>query len=290
MADQRPTRTQSKRVTLTTNQIGDEVGRKLIKVLLQILEDGKISSDEADALKKWLAKASSISGIQGIAFLREELESALADGELDADEADRLVSSMLRVLPAYIREQVLPRVEEERLDRRKREEQERDAYYKGPSVKQLAFIKRLGGKLPENATRVDASELIDRLLSSRPTVRQCMLLRFWNRMDLMDKGVEAVSTWLDRFYLEDPDRLLAWTQWKVDSGDCGSTNGDDVDKIPIGIGDSYLSKVKQMSRQPLTNQASQAHSVNPVRWVAWSVVGILCIIGIIVVYLVATMR
>ncbi len=79
--------------------------------------------------------------------------------------------------------------------------------------KQFEYIRALGGNPPADLTRAGAEEIIPHLQQEQykltatqltPSPRQIMVLRFWNRMDLMQTSKWEVEQWLDRFYLETP--------------------------------------------------------------------------------------
>ena len=123
--------------------------------------------------------------------------------------------------------------------------------------KQLDFIRSLGGNPPWGLSRAGAEELIPRLLAEQrekqaredsPTPRQTMVLRFWNRLDLADKSKWDVEQWLDKFYHEDFRRKVAWETFKLANGDDGSQR--DPSWVPIGVGESYLSKCGSKQLKP----------------------------------------
>jgi hypothetical protein len=278
-----------KRVAMYDKDAGDEVGRKLIKVLLQVIEDGVVSETEAVSLKSWLEKATKLSDLPGIPFLLEEVETLLADCRITEEESDYLVGQMLRVLPLYTRSQVEGGVKEILRQR----QEKRDALWKeqqyGPTERQLAFLKSLGGTAPPNASRSDVSELIDELVNSRPTTRQCMLLRFWDRLDLMPRGVEGVSNWVDRFYLEDPDRQLAWMLFKTETPNSQSRHYEDIEKIPIGVGAHYLQRIKNSRRNPTARTQSVGSRGNDrvtvtLRIAMWGLVALLAVLFALAVF------
>jgi len=107
--------------------------------------------------------------------------------------------------------------------------------------RQLQYIHELGGNPSADLTHAAAAEAIKQLLArQQPTPRQMMLLRFWNKTDLMKASKNEVATWLDQYYDEDPRRKAAWEAFKLETGDDGSQH--DPSCVPIGIGESYLSK------------------------------------------------
>ena len=114
----------------------------------------------------------------------------------------------------------------------------KEKLYHQPTEKQLEYIRALGVNPPPDLTRFTAIELIDKLLHStkaterqfqdirdrggnpsaglthadagdiikqllarqQPTPRQMMILRFWNKTDLMQSSKEEVAAWLEQFY------------------------------------------------------------------------------------------
>ena len=123
--------------------------------------------------------------------------------------------------------------------------------------KQIDFIRSLGGNPPRGLSGAGADELIPRLKAEQrekqareepPTPRQTMVLRFWNRLDLADKSKWDVEQWLDKFYHEDFRRKVAWETFKLENGDDGSQR--DPSWVPIGVGESYLSKCGSNQLKP----------------------------------------
>jgi len=234
----------TQRLAISKNDMASEVGRKLVKVLSQVLADGEVTENEVLALRKWLEGASKLSNIPGINFLREEIESVLADGKIDELEAELLVNSILRVLPTSERQPLKDAVSQAKSKQRDAKRGEQERIRSMPTERQTGFIQSLGGKLDSNATRQEASDLIDQLLQNRPTVRQQMVLRFWDELGRGNTGVEGVSRWMDSFYLEEPDRLLAWMEWKKESADAYSRDYASVESVPLGAGNKYLARIK----------------------------------------------
>jgi hypothetical protein len=108
--------------------------------------------------------------------------------------------------------------------------------------RQLQYIRDLGGNPPAGLNHANAGEIIKQLLArQQPTPRQMMILRFWNKTDLMQSSKDEVAAWLEQFYNEDPRRKVAWEAFKLENGDDGSQH--DPSFVPIGVGESYLSKL-----------------------------------------------
>ena len=219
------------RVNLTKTEAATFVGTKLIKALETILADGTITEREVLQLKDWLARATKQGDFPSLRFLTEEVEAIVEDGKITQEETWQLAEAALRVLPPDIRKDYKAKVNEIR-----------DSM---PTEKQVKFIHDLGGTVPPNASKMQASELIDELLSSRPTFRQQMVLKFWGRKDLITAGVDGVSRWMDEFYEEDPDRLAAWELWKKETPNSQVRDGTMLDKIEQGVGAKFLARVKQ---------------------------------------------
>jgi hypothetical protein len=109
--------------------------------------------------------------------------------------------------------------------------------------RQFQYIRDLGGNPPTGLNHADAGEMIKQLLArQQPTPRQMMILRFWNKTDLMQSSKDEVAAWLEQFYNEDPRRKEAWENFKKENGDDGSQH--DPAWVPIGVGESYLVKLR----------------------------------------------
>ena len=115
--------------------------------------------------------------------------------------------------------------------------------------KQVQYIRDLGGNPPLGLSKADASLLIPQLQAKQretfakqvtPTLRQIMVLRFWNKMDLAQSSRWEVEQWLTQFYNEDQRRRAAWEAFKLDNGDDGSQNNPS--RVPIGAGEIYMSR------------------------------------------------
>jgi hypothetical protein len=116
--------------------------------------------------------------------------------------------------------------------------------------RQVEYIRELGGNPRFGLSRAEAEELIPRLQAKQyqtssqqqpPTQRQMMVLRFWNKMDLIQTSKWDVEQWLTKFYDDDPRRKKAWELFKAEVGDDGSQQ--DPSFIPLGVGENYLKRV-----------------------------------------------
>lgn len=235
-------------VALSKKSLATAEGIALLNLLEQTMADGRLADQEITELAAWLEQTASTSTLPGIYFLREEVAGILADGAVSEAESRLLQNAILRVLPITERERVKAKIADATAREREREKEERAATWNRVTLKQLEFIRNLGGTCTEDVTKQQASEIIDQLLTSRPTIRQRMVLRFWNRLDLLTTGVEGVSAWMDRWYDEDPHRLEAWELWKQESGDDGGRSPASIDSVPLGAGQEYLVRVKATRR------------------------------------------
>ena len=235
-------------VALSKKSLATREGIALLQLLERIMADGCLADKEITELAAWLEQTASASTIPGIHFLREEVAGILADGVVSEAESRLLQNAILRVLPVIERERVKAKVADAAAQERKREKEERAKTWNLVTSKQVEYIRDLGGTCSENITKQQASEIIDQLLASRPTVRQRMVLRFWNRLDLLNAGVEGVSEWMDQWYEDDPHRLEAWELWKRESGDDGGRSPTSIESVPLGAGQEYLARVKGTRR------------------------------------------
>jgi hypothetical protein len=242
MNDKQPSR--RLRVSLTGRDLSTNTGAALLERLEQVATDGLIADEELPSLAAWLDEAASVSEVPGIHFLREEVSGILADGIVSDPERRLLRDAILRVLPVTERARAKARFGEAAAREREARQKESLVAAELATSRQIEYIQALGGSCPESASKQEASGIIEGLLATRPTVRQRMVLRFWNRLDLLGAGVEGVSAWLDRWYAEDPDRIEAWALWKRESGDQGHRLSEYVDRVPLGGGAEYLARVK----------------------------------------------
>lgn len=240
-----PKQIRSPAVTLSKKTLATSVGRELLGILQRITSDGRIAEAETRELQTWLEGSRERVDFPALSFLREEITAILADGALDEGECIRLQKAIERVLPPEERAQAAAqRAQAEEEDRKRFEAEERAA---NPATeKQRSYIGNLGGECPPNATKREASDVITMLLAEKPTNRQMMVLRFWNRLDLTSAGVEGVSDWLDQWYDKDENRKAAWELWKQEHHDTGGRSADVVATVPIGIGPQYLERIRRM--------------------------------------------
>lgn len=233
------------RVGLTGRDLDTESGVALLERLEAVWVDGIVGDDEAQALADWLEAAATQADLPGLHFLHEEVTEILADGIVSEPEKRLLRDAILRVLPTTERERARARFAEAAAAAREARRQAREVEANRATAAQRDYIAVLGGTCGEDATLAEASALIDSLLATRPTPRQLMVLRFWNRLDLRAEGVVGVSAWMDQWYTEDPDRKEAWALWKREIRDDGDGTAYAVERVPIGAGDAYLARIKE---------------------------------------------
>ena len=222
MADEQPKRRVP--VKLSADHLSSDIGVALLDLLDRVVADGTLSNQEIADLSAWLGEAAQNSTIPGIHFLREEVAGILADGSVSDAERNLLQNAILRVMPITERDRAKARIADARSRQRETNRQRRLAEFADAdriTDRQLEYICALGGTCSSNATKAEASTIITELLEHAPSARQRMVLRFWNRLDLMGAGVAGVTAWMDQWYAEDPNRLAAWTLWKQEAGDAG---------------------------------------------------------------------
>jgi len=246
------------RVSLTSRDLSGESGIALLQRLEQVWTDGVISEDDVAGLAEWLHETAAVADLPGFHFLREEVAGILADGIVSEPEKRLLRDAILRVLPVTERERARARFAESAAQARETRNRELQMLADQVTQAQLDYIAALGGTCAAGASKAEASGIIDALLASRPTVRQRMVLRFWNRLDLNVSGVDGVSAWMDHWYSEDPDRSEAWALWKREAGDQGQRTPDRVEAVPLGEGVKYLALVKARRGDAAMNQVRLA--------------------------------
>jgi hypothetical protein len=89
-----------------------------------------------------------------------------------------------------------------------------------------------------------------------------MLVRFWNiEISGGQCTKQSFSEHLDNFYAEDPNRKRAWELYK-------SEFGENPKSIPLGVGSTYLEKIKIMDdsiRRAILHRAITTDSINSVQ-------------------------
>jgi hypothetical protein len=264
----------SPRVSLTKKELSTNSGKLLLELLESIASDGKLSDDEINKLKDWVDASSVEDSPIGAFYLRELIGDVLADGTIDEGERAQIHRAVLRVMPKEARDSAEKKKNVAEIQERN-EKSYTEPLATGPQIK---YIRDLDGNCPPGTTISEASTIIQTLLTHRPTSRQQMVLRFWNRMDLAHSSVDQISDWMDKWYDEDPQRLEAWELWKKENGDTGGRSRELIEKVSIGMGNQYLQRVKM-------SQASKGVRKSGCLSLALSVVAIIlvllvCIVGI----------
>jgi hypothetical protein len=233
------------RVTLTDEQLRDHTAQELLSLLENVSADGVLTDREILLLDSWLA-SSGKTNLPALTYLRSVVASALADRIIIEDERKTIVAAILRIMPPE--KSALAKV---RFGEAARHEHEGETWEinekraaEPASTDQVRCIQAMGVAVPEGCTQAAASEVIASALGdSQPvTVRQMMLLRFWDRLDLADKGRAAADAWIDEWYGADPDRLEAWEMWKDENGDCGREDSPEI--VSVGAGKICLERIK----------------------------------------------
>lgn len=178
------------RVALTKKEAAEDLGRELIRLSREWLADGRLDERELDELKVWLAKIPD-DALPAIRFLKEEVERYLADGVIYEWELLRLQAALIRILPPEERAEAKAAKDEaarkayelaapERKARQIRNQEasavrsralrERyaDEWANEPATDaQLEYIRDLGGSISPSASKLQASDTIDRLLGNK---------------------------------------------------------------------------------------------------------------------------
>ena len=138
----------AQRITLTKAQTETPSGRRLLQLISQLADDHKLDTPELEQFRQSLNEPE-LQEFTATDWLKDTLDDVLADGYVTREEYYAVAASILRVLPAPIRDD---------WERRMRSS-ERPA-----TDKQVDYIKGLGGEVTEGMTVRQASALIDTLL------------------------------------------------------------------------------------------------------------------------------
>jgi hypothetical protein len=172
-------------MTLTPEQAGSPEGQELVRLLLEMEEDGLVSKEEVRRLNTWL-QARTDADIPAFIFLSRLSDQILKKETLTPQNAYELQMAIRRILPAELQVYVIQHRHEawQTLPASARQlEYIRDLgglpsgqltrreaailieqLWNQPTQSQLDFIRGLGGELPKGLTRESASHLIGRLL------------------------------------------------------------------------------------------------------------------------------
>ncbi len=185
-----PLKRKGTRVALTKKEAAEGLGLELINLSRTWLADGKLVRSELDELRAWLARVPPNS-IPALRFIKEEVERCVGDGDVGDRELSKVQKALIRVIPPKERgvaktardaasmaewERLAPEREaaRQKWQRASAEkwralrERYADEWAGEPATDaQLALIRELGGTVPDLASKLEASDTIERLLSAR---------------------------------------------------------------------------------------------------------------------------
>jgi hypothetical protein len=141
----------AQRITLTNGQTETLAGRRLLQLISQLADDHKLDATELQQFRESL-NDSELQEFAATEWLKDSLDTVLADGYVTREEYYGVVASILRVLPTTIRDD---------WERRMRSS-DRPA-----TDRQVDYIENLGGKVTEGMSVKQASNLIDSLLKAQ---------------------------------------------------------------------------------------------------------------------------
>ncbi len=224
------------RVTLTKAELQTATGKEFIEFAAEIGSDGAIDINEISLLLSAVEPGGRFSGLSGAGFLRDTISDILKDGRIEQYEIEMLRRAIGRLFPKQLRDgSAFYSKQSIDASRPKCPSWHDDA----ASDKQIDLMIKLGIPFHPGISKGGASALISAHLEakdSRPSDRQIMILRFFNRLDLMEKSRAEVADWMDVWYAEEPRRRDAWEMYKADCGE----DITDPDSVEIGIGLAYL--------------------------------------------------
>jgi hypothetical protein len=228
----------STRVTLTKTEAASAYGQRLIHQIMAMSDDGALTLEEVRVLHRLVMEGPT--EMNAVPFLRLRTVRILLDNQLDQVEMYQLRRDMERVVPKEVRDNLTILLSRIGLPTEEGEEATGQAWHGDPiTARQREFIRDLGGECNESMTKGQASALIDSLLERRPpSPRQQMVLRFFDRLDMMAETKENVSIWLDGLYAQHEEYERAWHLFKDDIGDDGTVRDPSV--VPIGAYRRYL--------------------------------------------------
>src|SRR5688500_2373300 len=180
------------RITLTKAESDCPTGKRLIDLILSMCHDGCLTIAEVDELHIFLRDDAS--AIAAVTYLRAISREAVADGAINNAEAYALKLAFERVVPKEARGIISTHLQSIGLPAVREYEVQAAWTEHEATHRQIAYIVDLGGAVAPGMTKGQASELIEQLLERRPpTPRQRMLLRFFNRLDLLQATKDDVS-------------------------------------------------------------------------------------------------
>jgi hypothetical protein len=212
------------RLKLNEEEANSPEGAEFISVLAEIYKDRDLTDPKIKLLAGWLNshRSTQIPGIQRLTVL---VDNILVNGVITDVEKMRLSELIYRLLPA------------DKLKHPERSKNDASA-----TERQLAYLKALTGQVHDGLTLEQASAAIEEALESptaKLSVRQKLLVRFWDIRFTGQMTKAEFSDFLDKAYNENPDRKAAWEMYKQEHGE-----SPDLESIPIGIGDEYLKSLQ----------------------------------------------
>jgi len=219
------------RLKLNEDEIATEEGAKFLTLLTQAYHEG-INEEVVRRLGIQLEgyRASSIPGIQRMINL---MDAVLSDGKVEAFELMQVKNFIYHLVPSHL----LADNQAQHSNENKRD------FTPHATERQLAYLEALTGERPSGLSMQEASDRISEEIEGATGLlshRQKMVVQFWNIEFTGGQCTkEKFSALLDNFYSEDPARKRAWELYK-------SEFGDNPKSIPLGIGATYLDKIKLM--------------------------------------------
>jgi hypothetical protein len=233
------------RFVMNVSEAESEYGQRLLNLLLDICHDGILKIDEVERLHMLLRN--DVAGMPSVDYLRSITREIVADGSVDEVESYRLKKAILRVAPKGVRGVFADHLSQIGLPDPAEPLGQPRWRFDEATERQLDLIVRLGGQTSPKMSKGDASDEIERLLENRgPSARQIMVLRFFDRMDLLSTTKDEVCLWMDTAFHENPRLELAWAAYKRET----AMDPRDVDyaKIPIGEYRKYIKKQSFLRR------------------------------------------
>lgn len=225
------------RITLTKSECDTSIGKRLIDLIMSMCHDGRLEISEVNELDQFLR--SNPAGLAAVSYLRAITREAIADGVINDAEAYALKRAFERIVPKDWRGIVSTHLESIGLPVISEFDVSSDWTEDDATQRQLDYIIALGGTVTPWMTKGQASVLIDQLLERRPpTPRQKMLLRFFDRLDLMQATKDEVSIWIDEMYAKEERRERAWERFKRETNH--DPCGKDPTIVPVGAFRNYL--------------------------------------------------
>jgi hypothetical protein len=201
------------RVTLTPSQAKSAAGGTLIDLILTMCHDGTLTFEEVENLHRFLRLQSA--DLPAIRYLRAKTRVIVADGEVSESEEYQLKLAFERVVPKEARGIVSTHLESLGKPSAFYLDDQPPAWARHPATeRQIAFIRSLGRSAPPSLTKGDASRLITQLLDRTPaTARQVMVLRFFDRLDLITKTKIEIGEWIEDWLSADERHERAWENY-----------------------------------------------------------------------------